>query len=59
MKNKSNLFSVIFMAFGITGLDFENLNFENNYKSYILLIISFILFMYSIINKRKNNKIKK
>ena len=62
MKNKLNLmyiFSAMFMSFGITGLDFENPNFEKNYIPYILLVVSLILFIYSIVIYRKTYKTKK
>ena len=58
MKNSISI-SILFVTFGIVGLDTKNLSFENNYKAYILLIASIILFIFSIISERKKIKNKK
>ena len=46
MKNNIDLIgfsAIIFLTFGITYLDFDNLNFKNNYKAYAQLIIGILL----------------
>ncbi len=55
MKKNADIigFSAIFMiTFGITYLDFDNLNFGDNLKPYMFIIIGFIIFIFSIYKKR-------
>jgi hypothetical protein len=65
MKSKNlitNLFIYMFifsMTFAITGFDFENSNFENNKKEYLLFLgalIAFGIYFYRIKKENLNNK---
>ena len=49
------LFGILFIAFGITYLNFDNLNFDANYKAYISLIIGLII---SVISFTRPQKLK-
>ena len=47
------------MVFAITGFDFENSNFENNKKEYLLFLVSLIsfgIYFYRIKKEKLNNK---
>jgi hypothetical protein len=46
--------AIIFLTFGITYLDFDNLNFKDNYKAYVQLIIGILLFILTLYKKKKN-----
>ncbi|WP_179338221.1 hypothetical protein [Winogradskyella ludwigii] len=59
MKNNLGLvgfIAVIFLTFGITYLDFDNLNFGDNYKAYAMLIIGIILFIIMFYKSKKKIK---
>ncbi|MBU2928531.1 hypothetical protein [Winogradskyella psychrotolerans] len=47
--------AIIFLTFGITYLDFDNLNFEDNYKAYVMLIVGILLFSFVFYGRKKNS----
>lgn len=50
------LSAILLMTFGITYLDFDNLNFQDNYKAYIQLMIGGILILYILYKRSQANK---
>jgi hypothetical protein len=58
MKNEDILSftATLFLTFGIIDLDFDNLNFADNYKAYILIIIGGILMVFNAIYRWKLKK---
>lgn len=57
MKNKLGILqlsAILFLTFGITYIDFENLGFENNYKAYAQLGIGILLLYMSFIARKKD-----
>ncbi|EPR72035.1 hypothetical protein ADIWIN_2874 [Winogradskyella psychrotolerans RS-3] len=59
MKNSLGFFgfiAIIFLTFGITYLDFDNLNFGYNYKAYAMLIIGILLFGFVLYGFKKSSK---
>ncbi|WP_233357650.1 hypothetical protein [Haloflavibacter putidus] len=49
-------FGILFLAFGITYLDFDNFSVENNYKAYSAVLLGGILCIISLRNKLKAKK---
>lgn len=50
--------SILFLTFGITDLDFDNLNFSDNYKAYIFIILGGFLIALNFIYWKRVNKEK-
>ncbi len=48
------LLAILLIAFGITYLNFDNLNFDANYKAYASLIIGLIIAIISFLKPRKS-----
>jgi hypothetical protein len=47
------LLGVLFLTFGITDLNFENLNFDVNFKAYAAIIIGIIITILSFFTPEK------
>lgn len=47
--------AIIFLTFGITYLDFENLNFGDNSKAYVMLIVGILLFAFALYRLKKSS----
>lgn len=59
MKSTLGLFrfiAILLMTFGITYLDFENLNFEDNYKAYSMLILGVLLLIFIVLGSIKSKR---
>lgn len=59
MKSTLGLFrfiAILLMTFGITYLDFENLNFEDNYKAYNMLILEVLLLIFIVLGSIKSKR---
>jgi hypothetical protein len=56
LTNTISLLAILFMAFSITFLDFDNLCIENNIRPYLMLVLGLgsILYFFYIRRKYKN-----
>ncbi|WP_107038595.1 hypothetical protein [Brumimicrobium mesophilum] len=48
--------AILFLTFGITYLDFDNLTFEDNIKAYIQIIIGAIMMIYILYKRGQASK---
>ena len=51
--------AILFLTFGITYLDFDNLSFEDNVKAYIQIIIGAILIIFILFKRGQASKTEK
>ncbi|MBW2960534.1 hypothetical protein [Mesonia aestuariivivens] len=45
-----SIIAIVFLAIGISYLNFENLNVFENYKAYILIVLGIFTFAFSFFN---------
>ncbi|MBL4710242.1 MAG: hypothetical protein JKY48_17560 [Flavobacteriales bacterium] len=60
MKKKVNIlsfFAAMFLTFGITSLNFDDLQFDENIKGYFATIIGLVLAIAFFILKSRENKL--
>ena len=48
--------AILFLTFGITYLDFDNLSFEDNIKAYIQIFIGAIMLIYILFKRGQASK---
>ncbi|HEY9115770.1 MAG TPA: hypothetical protein VIN10_13810 [Bacteroidales bacterium] len=48
-----SLLAVLFMTFGITFLDFDNLSIENNVRPYLMLVLGLVSILYFLYVRKK------
>lgn len=48
------LVAAIIFAFAFTALDFDNLSWSHNIKSYIGIVLAFVVFAYGLFLKKKD-----
>ena len=52
-----SFFTALFLTFGITSLNFDDLEFAENLRGYISIIIGLILLVFFFIVKRREDKL--
>lgn len=57
LLNTLSFLAALFLTFGITSLNFEDLRFDENVKGYAATIIGLILLIAFFIRKRREDKL--